>query len=47
MFLAKTRSWEIPLFIAYMLLLFAANVVSDFVVWPIIHGLNDLLSLVD
>lgn len=34
MFLAKTRSAEIPWFIAYVLLLFSSNVVSNFVVWP-------------
>jgi hypothetical protein len=34
MFLAKTRSWEIPLFLAYMLLLFVSNIANDFVVRP-------------
>lgn len=34
MFLAKTRSSEIPWFIAYILLLLASNVVHDFVVGP-------------
>lgn len=32
MFLAKTRSLEIPLFIAYILLLLVSNIVYDFVV---------------
>jgi hypothetical protein len=34
MFFAKTRSAEIPWFIAYLLLLFASHVVADLVVWP-------------
>src|SRR5579885_2180817 len=34
MFIAKTRNLEISLFIAYILLLFVSNVMSDFVVRP-------------
>lgn len=34
MFLAKTSRAEIPWFIAYVLLLFASNIVSDLIVWP-------------
>ncbi len=42
MFLAKTRSAEIPLFIAYILLLHVSNAVFDFVVGPYAtHHINN------
>ncbi|HLG65871.1 MAG TPA: type II CAAX endopeptidase family protein [Ktedonosporobacter sp.] len=42
MFLAKTRILEIPLFLAYIFLLFAATVMSDFVIDPYVtHHINN------